>query len=75
MVHSARQAGVSEDEHEAALLRAISGVVVEWFGDSGDHGIHCDEITGDAVARDVLARLKSQTTLLLSRAQSPSDQA
>jgi len=69
MVDDSRQAGASDDE--TALLRAISEVVVEWFGDSGDYGIPCDQITGDAIARDVLARLKERMMLLSAITYTP----
>ena len=60
MVDLARQAGVFNGDIEDELLSAISEAVVEWFGDGGDLAIYCDGATGDAVARDALARFRSR---------------
>jgi hypothetical protein len=73
MVDSVRQAGVFDSDMEEALRASISAAVVEWFSGGGDYAIHCDELTGDAVARDALARLQARMSGPSDSARMPSD--
>lgn len=52
------------------LRASISEAVLEWFGYAGDdHGIHCDEITAEAVADAALTRFEEKTRLSCSSKQ------
>jgi hypothetical protein len=74
MVDRSRQAGAVNDKFEGALVEAISEAVVAWFGDAGDYGVPCDEITGESVALDALTRLREKMKAPFASTAAPSHQ-